>query len=506
MQRINSTDGFFHDGNPATGALGTFLAALWHNAVQEELIAPITAAGLTLDPNNNGQLLAAILALIESKTGNYGLDTGAVNSYVTALTPAVTAYVNGLQVKFRAAHSNTGQSTLNAGAGVVPLLRDDGTPLQAGDVPANAIVGATYDAAAAAFLLNSIVASQFDTIMQAGTPLYSVDTGAANVYKAAYAPTVTALTDGMKLRFRAKTANTGASTFAPDGIAAAPIWGADHVALAGGEIVVNGEIEVQWNAALSNGNGAWVLCENTGGYQRGPTPPQFDNSTKLATTAFLKGVGVQFGGVVALSAATTLDVTYAGKLIIPYAATGAFAITLPLASTFQPGATLSFLNGTVYPITILKNGSDTVSTGNTSLSSFVLNPGDTLDLACNGTSNWQAWGGSAGLQYAGVFGSSLSTSGYQKLPSGLIFQWTNGASDANGNMVVTNPIAFQTAPLGGLAGEGAPGGWMTGTATVWAFDISSSSKTASFARVRNVSSSGPGVSSGIAGRVLVWGY
>ncbi|HDR9099676.1 TPA: hypothetical protein QDA86_003014 [Burkholderia vietnamiensis] len=445
MQRINSTDGFFHDGNPATGALGTFLAALWHNAVQEELIAPITAAGLTLDPNNNGQLLAAILALIESKTGNYGLDTGAVNSYVTALTPAVTAYVNGLQVKFRAAHANTGQSTLNAGAGIVPLLRDDGTPLQAGDVPANAIVGATYDAAAAAFLLNSIVASQFDTIMQAGTPLYSVDTGAANVYKAAYAPTVTALTDGMKLRFRAKTANTGASTFAPDGVAAAPIWGADHVALAGGEIVVNGEIEVQWNAALSNGNGAWVLCENTGGYQRGPTPPQFDNSARLAPTSFVQRAlgNMQSGVRIQSSGSATFSASQAGGSFTLEVASTTY--TLPALSAVQPGATFEFL-ATVNTATVSTAGADKMMTGSlVSSSTCVLNNGDTAKFVSDGT-YWVLVGGSAALRLSlGDFGNLLASNGYQKLPNAMIIQWGVTNTSGSGDVQVIFPIGYQTA-------------------------------------------------------------
>ncbi len=163
MQSISTPDNLFHDGDPTTGALGTILSAAFMNALQAEIIAPITAAGLALDPNNNGQLLAAILALIESKTGNYALDTGLANAYVVALAPAVTAYTNGLPVKFRATHANNGQSTLNAGAGPEPLLRDDGVALQPGDIPTGAIVSTTYDTSAAAFLVNSVVPSQIAT-------------------------------------------------------------------------------------------------------------------------------------------------------------------------------------------------------------------------------------------------------------------------------------------------------------------------------------------------------
>ncbi len=72
---------------------------------------------------------------------------------------------------------------------------------------------------------------------------------------------MTQLTDGMRLSFRAGAANTGAAKFSPNGLAAKPVYAQGHAALLGGEIVVNGFIEVEWN---SNMNG-WVLCENSGG-------------------------------------------------------------------------------------------------------------------------------------------------------------------------------------------------------------------------------------------------
>lgn len=43
------------------------------------------------------------------------------------------------------------------------------------------------------------------------------------------------------------------------------------------------------------------------------------------------------------------------------------------------------------------------------------------------------------------FSSSLSSNGYQKLPSGLIIQWAQYATDANGNANTTFPIAFPNA-------------------------------------------------------------
>ncbi|UFH49934.1 glycine-rich domain-containing protein [Pseudomonas sp. KNUC1026] len=98
-------------------------------------------------------------------------------------------------------------------------------------------------------------------IIQSGTVSYATDTGSANTYKAAYTQTVTALTDGLILRFKAKTASTGPATFAPDSVAAKPITTSSGAALIGGEIAVGGFVTVQYSSALN----AWLLLSSTGG-------------------------------------------------------------------------------------------------------------------------------------------------------------------------------------------------------------------------------------------------
>jgi hypothetical protein len=92
---------------------------------------------------------------------------------------------------------------------------------------------------------------------------YGIDTGSANIYTVAYAPAVVAITDGMTLKFKAKTGNTGASTFSPNGLGAKPIVGSAHAALQGGEIVANGDVWLQYNSSI--GAGSWVLIDSTGG-------------------------------------------------------------------------------------------------------------------------------------------------------------------------------------------------------------------------------------------------
>jgi hypothetical protein len=64
MQRIDSNDGLFHDGDPFNGVSGTMVTADWLTSQQEELANVVEAAGIVLDPNDNGQLLAALAILI----------------------------------------------------------------------------------------------------------------------------------------------------------------------------------------------------------------------------------------------------------------------------------------------------------------------------------------------------------------------------------------------------------------------------------------------------------
>ena len=99
-------------------------------------------------------------------------------------------------------------------------------------------------------------------ISQTGLVDYAIDTGTANNYRATYAPAVPNLVDGLVLRFKALNANTGASTFSANGLAAKPIVGVDHNAVQEGEITAAGDVWVQWNSSIAGG--VWVMIASTG--------------------------------------------------------------------------------------------------------------------------------------------------------------------------------------------------------------------------------------------------
>lgn len=82
--RAYGTPGYFQEGNPLTGVDATIVDEDWTNAVQEELVAIVLAAGMSLDKTNRAQVLAAIRSLIAAShglvafwgTGNFTVPTG----------------------------------------------------------------------------------------------------------------------------------------------------------------------------------------------------------------------------------------------------------------------------------------------------------------------------------------------------------------------------------------------------------------------------------------------
>jgi hypothetical protein len=63
---------------------------------------------------------------------NWAQDTGGVNSYVGAYSPAITQRIEGMTLRMKIANSNDGACTLDIGAGPSPWVNPDGSPLGAG--------------------------------------------------------------------------------------------------------------------------------------------------------------------------------------------------------------------------------------------------------------------------------------------------------------------------------------------------------------------------------------
>lgn len=184
------------------------------------------------------------------------------------------------------------------------------------------------------------------------------------------------------------------------------------------------------------------------GYLTTPTAPQFDNTKKLATTAFVQRALGNFNGLYVASTTQTLPVASAGSLI--GVSTGGITLTMPARSSLVDGATF-FIKSTIASAAVTispPSGDGFVAANGSMLSSISLGPGDEVSITVFG-STWVA-SGPAVAKYQARFGSSFAASGYQKLPSGLIIQWGRAFANnavATQKNAVTFPTAFPTNPV-----------------------------------------------------------
>ena len=116
----------FVNGNPAQGILGTVVTAEFLNAVNKH--------------HHTGRDVDGEGAL------PYAADTGAADAYAIALDPALSEYITGMPIFFKAANTNTGASTLNInGLGTKSIKKNVSDALAAGDIVVDQLVGVVYD-------------------------------------------------------------------------------------------------------------------------------------------------------------------------------------------------------------------------------------------------------------------------------------------------------------------------------------------------------------------------
>lgn len=142
------TPGQATSGNPATNTPATRLPAYAWNAIQEELMAILAAAGIVADRNNNAQVVAAIRRLVQSKA--VLTDTGSANTYAATNTPPLTALpTSGFVQVVSISNANTAASTYAPdGLAAKPILGMGLAPLQGGELSAKGVASLLYMVAA----------------------------------------------------------------------------------------------------------------------------------------------------------------------------------------------------------------------------------------------------------------------------------------------------------------------------------------------------------------------
>lgn len=131
------TQGYFTNGNPATGTPATILDADFMNMVMMELLNIVTAGGLTPSKTTNNQVITAIKTLMQQSAPTIAVDTGTANTYVIAFTPAWSAPVPWAPFWFKVKTTNTGPSTLNADGTARQFVGGAHSAFQGGELIAN---------------------------------------------------------------------------------------------------------------------------------------------------------------------------------------------------------------------------------------------------------------------------------------------------------------------------------------------------------------------------------
>ena len=196
------------------------------------------------------------------------------------------------------------------------------------------------------------------------------------------------------------------------------------------------------------------------------TPPQFDISTRAATTTFVRLSGLQGSSISSVLASTLLTPAIIGGTLL-IATTAATTQTLPAVIATPVGARIEFVNISTGIATVQRSGSELIFVGSSTVDSITLGVGDSLTLASNGINGWVAVGGSVRLRYASAFGSLLGPFGWKRIPdvnspSGFIIeQWgaVSGVPPGAAGTSYALPIAFPNAVMNLVASHsGATGG------------------------------------------------
>ncbi len=133
----------------------------------------IKDGGVTIKQIQNGSMI-------------YAASSAGTDTYAVTLSPVPAAYVNGLEVNFKADVANTGPATLNVnGLGAIAINKLHDQALTTGDIEANQIVTVVYNSTGPKFQVQSqtaisVISGALNTVLQGqgitAEPAYSTAT------------------------------------------------------------------------------------------------------------------------------------------------------------------------------------------------------------------------------------------------------------------------------------------------------------------------------------------
>lgn len=194
------------------------------------------------------------------------------------------------------------------------------------------------------------------------------------------------------------------------------------------------------------------------------TPPaQFDNSTRVATTSWVKNNGLSFGGFYSFSTTTVLTSAHVGRIGVIFG--GPATITLPNASGVRIGDTITLVARVEF--TLATQGGNLIFLEPTAaqVGSIVVKQGMTLFLEATNTSLWQIYAGTGQIDNISTFETRERTSSTGQLATTQFVMQNRAAPNLLDNGL------FQVWQRGNFWGA-APSG--TFVADRWKFTDSSS--------------------------------
>ena len=279
--------------------------------------------------------------------------------------------------------------------------------------------------------------------------------------------------------------------------------GAD--AINGGNGNMPTSIALQPGATLElTGNGAnawWAAGSAQLQFSKvfGSTPAQFDASKLLVNAEFVQRALGNLAGMTIYTVNASMPVTDFGRIVLANTG-GAITLTLPPVGGGVPtGSSIYIRNVGAAPLTVVPPAGGSMSViATVNLPNVVVNPGSSLMVTVQGNNYFLD--GSGSLKHAFDFTGSLSLSGYQRLPGGLIIQW-GLVTGTTGALTATYPIAFPNGVLQLVATLGDKTSGVTGGISLYCTNAGASSKT-----LASVLSNGSDYVGGTTARYIAIGY
>jgi hypothetical protein len=204
---IADPDAPYINGDPSIARQGSIPPAAAFEHPMRELVAVEEYSMLA--PSSED--LAQVAKGVRSQRMNYVDDTGSANTLSVAFDPPLPTYTIGFPIRVKIKVTNTGPTTIDAGAGRVSVRKPNGAEMAAGDLPAGGIAGLVFDGTNFQMINFGGAGGGPGNVFQVNIP-YAVDTGPVNQVTATFTGPALTLVAGLIVMVKIKNTNTSFAT------------------------------------------------------------------------------------------------------------------------------------------------------------------------------------------------------------------------------------------------------------------------------------------------------